>query len=108
MEFLIPEKNNKLLRAYHISSKAIIPLMLSSYIGNKYFSDYQKPLHVLNVLNFGYHSYVSTSCIITDYIKHPTFSKASRITNLNMHLIGGLGALLFIKNMEKITKINKE
>lgn len=110
MNLLIPEKNNNFLKFYHRSSKTMIPLILSSYISNQYTPKLEKVFHTLNVLNLGYHSYVSTSCIITDYIKHQKISKLLRVTNLNLHVLSSLGALVFIKNInyEKITKTIKE
>ena len=93
---LNPDQNNRLLRLYHISSKGTIPLILTSmycgYVGNKY----ENYAHSLNILNFGYHSYVSTSAVITDYIKIKNIEKMARITNVKVHGLATLGLLMFI------------
>ena len=92
MNFLSPEKNIKFLKAYHLSGKAIIPLGISSYISH--INDNDKSLKVfntLNILNFSYHSYVSTSCIITDYLKPKNIALPTRILNANLHLFALYG-----------------
>ena len=91
---LIPEKNNSLLRVYHSSSKALIPGLLCSYLAvqsnNKLL---EKGFHTLNVFNIGYHSYVSTSCILTDYVKPRYLSKSSRLLSFSIHSLAIYGYL---------------
>ena len=93
MNILIPESNIKLLRAYHTSSKLLIPSIFLSYASNKYEFPFQTPIHMATTLSIGYHSYVSTSCIITDYIKHPPIEKAARLTNINLHSLATIGLI---------------
>ena len=94
---LTPDKNNLLFKNYHHSSKMLIPLFLTSYVSNKYECNYLiKPLFALNVINFGFHSYVSTSCIISDYIKPKHLSKGSRVLNLGFH---SLAIISYLKNI---------
>lgn len=83
---LIPEKNKGLLKLYHSSSKALIPLVLGYYVSNKYESKSLETLfYTANVLNMTYHSYVSASCIITDYIKPVRLSKGVRSLSMCLH-----------------------
>lgn len=89
---LTPEKNMFFLKNYHKSSKLLIPLMLSSYMCNKksYYIT-EKFFNSLNVVNIAYHSYVSTSCIITDYVKIKNISRLSRYSSLGLHIFATLG-----------------
>ena len=92
MNFLSPEKNMKLLKMYHTSSKAIIPLGIMSYFSYKIDNkESLKLLNTFNILNFSYHSYVSTSCVITDYIKPKRISVPIRLINANVHLLSLYG-----------------
>lgn len=93
---LKPDMNNKLLKMYHISSKAIIPITITSILTHYYLPDYENNIHSFNILNFGYHSYFSTSSIITDYIKYPRLSQFTRVSSLNLHVIASIGFLQYI------------
>ena len=93
---LSPEKNNFLLKKYHLSNKLILPLIIPSLILNKYDNKYQKMFHILNIFNLSYHSYVSTSFIITDYLKKPQINKIFRIVNIKSHTIATFGFLYYI------------
>tara|TARA_Y100000991_G_C21642098_1_gene208635 strand:- start:154 stop:459 length:306 start_codon:yes stop_codon:yes gene_type:complete len=93
---LTPEKNNFLLKNYHLSSKVLLPLAIPSLLLSKYDSKYQNIFHTANIFNLSYHSYVSTSCIITDYIKQPKIEKIVRLVNLKSHSIATLGFLYYI------------
>ena len=64
---------------------------------NKYNFNY-KAIDVFTTINLGYHSYFSTSCIISDYIKNNKIAKVSRLTNLNLHIVSTIGILRYIKN----------
>lgn len=91
---LFPDKNNKLLKTYHLSSNAFIPLILMYGITSQF--EYKIPEKIVaigNIANIGFHSYVSCSCIITDYVKPPTFSRTLRITSLVFHNIAFYGFL---------------
>ena len=101
---LIPEKNSFFLKKYHTSSKLLIPLVASSLIANKCNLEIpEKTLNTLNVLNFGYHSYVSTSCIITDYIKPRMLSNIVRTSSLGLHGLAMSGFIytIFSNNLKK-------
>ena len=58
----------------------------------KYLNNY---VHMANVLNIGYHSYLSTSCIITDYVKNGAL-KDSRIIIAKSHVLNCWFRILFI------------
>ena len=88
-----PEKSNKILHLYHHSNHALIPLFGSGLLMYKFNSTSPlfKTLAVANVANFGFHSYVSTSTIITDYIKPRSIAKFARISSFNFHCLAILG-----------------
>lgn len=100
---LVPEKNNNLLKLYHKSSKSMLPLLATSILARTY--KYNEKDNVpdnkmivntfdsLNILNFAYHSYVSTSCVITDYIKHVKFSRCTRGVSFGLHSLATYGYL---------------
>ena len=100
---LVPEKNNNLLKIYHKSSKFMIPLLATSMIArNIIYSEKDdvpdnkvivNSLDSLNILNFAYHSYVSTSCIITDYVKPVNIARCTRGLSLGFHSLAIYGYL---------------
>jgi len=95
---LSPDKNNFLLKKYHISSKLLIPGIVTSYMLNKYdYKPYENVLHGINILNIGFHSYVSSSCIISDYIKPKSISTAFRGTNIIAHSFACFGYFYYLK-----------
>ena len=101
---LSPDKNTKLLSKYHLSAKLLAPSLVLEYISYKNdFKITTNFLHVFNVLNFGFHSYVSTSCIITDYIKPKRLLHFARFSNGGLHFISTFGHLYntFYKEMKK-------
>lgn len=96
---LYPEQNKRLLKYYHVSSKGIIPLVIGSYLSDSYKNETcEKIFHSLNTINFGYHSYVSMSCIITDYIKPYNISRNVRGLSLGFHSLAIYG---FLYNIHK-------
>lgn len=87
-----PDKNNFILKKYHTSSKLLIPLFLGSYILHKSnFKKLENVAYIACLTNFGFHSYVSTSCIITDYIKPKLASKLVRASNVGLHGLALIG-----------------
>ena len=97
---LQPEVNKKLLRSYHTSGKLLIPLLVPSLIFKKYEVNpiLEKSIDTVNILNFGYHSYVSTSCIVTDYVKPRLLSHIVRSSSFGLH---GLAVSGFIYSILK-------
>lgn len=93
---LKPEQNNLLLKKYHTSGKLIIPLLLPSILLKDKNDNLSKMFHGLNILNIGFHSYVSTSCVITDYIKPKNLSKIVRGTSFASHMIATYGLMYYI------------
>ena len=95
MKFLAPDKHTLSLKYYHVFNKALIPTMLCSYFNNKYNIN-SRSIDVINTLNFGFHSYVSTSAIISDYIKHPKLTTLVRVSSLNLHILSTYGIVRYI------------
>ena len=85
---LSPDKSNKIIKLYHKSNKLIIPLILPSFFLSEE-NNLKKYFDFLNINNFGFHSYVSFSTIITDYHKKLPFvnEKILRFSNLKIHSI---------------------
>ena len=112
VKMLFPEKNEFIMNKHVVSSKLLIPgILLSRYVYN-FETDYRKVtgdfppisneknnmmitdmntclktgLDVLNILNFGFNSYISVSTIIGDansnIIKN---TKVVRVSNLLFH-----------------------
>ena len=96
MAILKPDSSLNLYKIYNYSNKALIPLLISSFVMNKINFEYEKPIHYLNILNMSYHSYFSTSSIITDYLKPKNYNFVARVLNLKLHGMAGLGLLYFI------------
>ena len=93
MYFLIPETNKHLLRMYHTSSKCIIPFLGVSYLSHINEMSLQYPMNAITIMNFGYHSYVSTSCVITDYVKFPKIERITRISNITLHMLASVALI---------------
>ena len=96
---LSPDKNSYILKKYHTSSKLLLPLTMLSYLSyntgnNVAFNN----LYPLSILNIGFHSYVSVSCILTDYVKPNYLSRICRPINLTFH---GLAIYGYFKNIYK-------
>ena len=98
---LNPENNINILKYYHSSSKLLLPLCGMSYLLHNYESKYTKILDNINVLNIGFHSYVSTSSIIGDYIKGQNIQKMAKFVNLNSHMVACVGFFYYINYKNK-------
>ena len=93
----VPEKSTRLLRLYHSSSLGIFPLMALGAAAYKYdIKPWDGVIGAVNVVNFGFHSYVSTSCVITDYVKPKLPAKGLRIASLGFHTLAMYGYLQMI------------
>ena len=102
MNFLSPEKNIKFLKLYHTSSKLLIPLGIFSY--GLHELNYKKTaltLDIFNITNFTYHSYVSTSCIISDYIKIRQIEPIIRSSSAITHSLACIGFVNIIYKYNK-------
>ena len=97
---LNPENSIQVLKKYHTSSKLLLPLLGTSYLLHNYESKYTKILDNINILNIGFHSYISTSCIIGDYIKPYNIQKMVKFISLKSHVVACAGFLYFI-NLKK-------
>ena len=98
---LKPDMNLKALSFYHTSNKTLLPLVTLDYINYKYNLNFD--LFIYPVTNFliGYHSYLSMSSIITDYIKPPTLNQIARIANAKSHIVAGTGIFYYIYQRNK-------
>ena len=90
------DKNNRVLRYYHESNKLLVPVLLPAYICKDSETKLAKTIKIINVCNIGFHSYVGTSCVIGDYIKHKKFEMIVRLLNLKSHKLATLGFIYYI------------
>lgn len=101
MNILFPDKSNFLLKKYHLSNHLLIPGLLLSYgaskLDTKEYAMVQNTVNFANVFNFGYHSYFSTSAIISDYIKPKNMSKFVRTSSFGLHTIAVCGLCKYLK-----------
>ena len=104
MNLLSPDKSNTILKKYHTSSKLLVPGLLLSYglnntitIDDKYKRIGINFLNFSNIINIGFHSYVSTSAIISDYVKPVNLSKALRLSSFGLHAIAVCGFCKYFK-----------
>jgi|TARA_E500000178_G_C16997861_1_gene744106 hypothetical protein len=99
MNILSPDKSNFLFKKYHISNKLIFPGIITYLISNKINDNniITNSLLYGNIFNIGFHSYVSTSSIISDYLKPKNISKLARCSNFGLHSLAIYGLCKNIK-----------
>ena len=104
MNLLSPDKSNTILKKYHTSSKLLVPGLLLSYgldnivnVDDKYKRIGINFLNFSNIINIGFHSYVSTSAIISDYVKPVNLSKGIRASSLGLHALAICGLCGYFK-----------
>ena len=104
MNLLSPDKSNTILKKYHTSSKLLVPGLLLSYgldnivnVDDKYKRIGINFLNFSNITNIGFHSYVSTSAIISDYVKPVNLSKGIRASSLGLHALAICGLCRYFK-----------
>ena len=98
-----PDKNIQLLHYYHLNNKIILPLGMASLITYN-LNDFKKINYFINnlgVLNLSYHSYFSTSTVITDYIKPKFLQNTSKVLNFKLHILASLGYFYYFNKFEK-------
>ena len=100
MNILSPDKSNTLLKKYHISNHLLIPGLMLSYGINKFQVENKlvhNSINFANIINIGYHSYFSTSAIISDYIKPKYLSSFIRTSSFGLHTIAICGLCKYLK-----------
>lgn len=100
MNFLKPDKNIKILHGYHLSSKILIPSLLYSGICHYKNLEIVPIVDSFCVMNIGFHSYVSVSCVIHDYIKPTVWNQVARVANLKTHVLA-ISGYLYALNVYK-------
>ena len=111
---LFPDLSFKTLKYYKYSYKTLLPLLGASILiesidGDIIYKSEEKvtkiseniknTFHSVNIANVGFHSYVSVSSVITDYVKPVMISRLCRAANFQGHLLatGGFMYYLFKK-----------
>ena len=103
MNLLSPDKSVKFISQYHKSAKWLLPLTIASYASYKYdVKPYNNIVYIPTIMFLGFHSYVSTACIITDYIKPKNAAFISRCINVKSHSLSTIGFIYYLfKNNKK-------
>ena len=97
MKFLSPERQKYLLQIYHKNNYLLLPLGIGSlFMHQSPYEGIQLLIKTGTLLTYSYHSYVSTSFILSDYIKPKKISFPLRIINSNFHLFATIGFLKMI------------
>tara|TARA_B100001113_G_C21116804_1_gene625668 strand:+ start:1460 stop:1789 length:330 start_codon:yes stop_codon:yes gene_type:complete len=93
-KILSPDKHISFLNVYHKANKGLIPLIGLSGTCNIIDNSVSAPskmIHSFTIANISYHSYVSCSSVISDYIKHNRIELLSRTVNIKSHTIALIG-----------------
>jgi len=95
---LSPDKVTYMIKPYHSSTKLLIPLTSICLINNNFNDNnslqksyFSKFLYTTNIINIGFHSYISCSSIISDYIKPKKIMFYTRVFNLKLHIVSYIG-----------------
>lgn len=107
MNFFTPEKSKILLKLYHKTNYSLLPLSLMSLVLYQTpYQDFSNLLQFSTAVTFAYHSYVSTSFVLTDYVKPYPVNSLLRAVSCKTHLLALLGftKLIFTKNENFIVK----
>lgn len=100
MTLLKPDSSTQYLKYYHKSSKLLIPLMISSGLCHYKDFTFAPVMDTICVFNMGFHSYVSVSCVIHDYIKPTFWNQGARIMNAKVHALA-IGGYIYAANLYK-------
>ena len=92
MNLLTPDKSLLCIKIYHKANIAMIPMACLSYIETKLNMNTQIMYNAL-ICNISYHSFVSCSSVITDYIKYNSLRTGLRCGNIGIHTIATFGYL---------------
>lgn len=84
------------LKFYHKSNYLLLPTASLHIINYKFNLNYDNYLYPPSFILLGYHSYFSSSQIITDYIKPKNLNLFFRASNLNIHFISCFGFLNYL------------
>jgi succinate dehydrogenase hydrophobic anchor subunit len=103
MLLLNPDKNIKLLKLYHYSNKLLIPQFFISYFNTSTNKNFNFIINTLTSFNVSYHSYLSGSMILNDYLQKTTknnlLHNIVKISNLKLHILATLGYVNYFKRI---------
>ena len=103
MLLLNPDKNVKVLKLYHCSNKILVPQLLISYLNNSNNIYFNYIINSLTLFNVSYHSYVSCSMILNDYLQKFTkinlIHNVVKITSFKLHILAIYGYLNYFKRI---------
>ena len=103
MLLLNPDKSVKLLKLYHYSNKLILPQFFITYFNNSTNKHFNFILNNLTALNISYHSYLSGSMILNDYLqkitKNVILHNMFKISNLKLHILATIGYIKYFKRI---------
>ncbi len=98
IHYLSPDKSTEVYNIYHKSSKYLVPMMSLSGFNHSFVNQnhFTNLIDTITVSNIYFHSLVSCSTIITDYITNIKLNTICRIINIKGHSIALLGFIYFI------------
>jgi succinate dehydrogenase hydrophobic anchor subunit len=109
-KILIPDKITSMMVPYHKSTKLLLPFIGISLINHQFYhnnNNLTKCINSLTIMNICIHSYVSTSYVISDYIKPKNLEVFTRVLSLKLHFFSSIGFLYLINNNYKVIHINE-
>ena len=86
MKILSPDKQSSIIHRYHKLNFTLLPCMFFSYVETK-MNWNTHIMYSAMICNFSFHSYVSCSAIISDYIKRQAWKTGFSVTNIGIHSI---------------------
>lgn len=110
-KILSPDKVTSMVGPYHKSTKLLLPFIGLSLLNHRLKGDYNnstKFIDSIAMMNVGLHSYISISCVISDYIKVRYLERSARVLSLNLHCISSFGFLYLIHNNYKFVYNNEK
>tara|TARA_X000000368_G_scaffold391663_1_gene355828 strand:- start:9896 stop:10246 length:351 start_codon:yes stop_codon:yes gene_type:complete len=110
-KILSPDKVTSLIGPYHKSTKLLLPFIGLSLVNRTLKSDENnltKCIESIAMMNVGLHSYMSISCVISDYIKIRSLERCARVLSLNLHCISSFGFFYLIHNNYRLVYNNEK
>lgn len=99
-----PEKSTQVVKLFHRTGYALLPLIGFSYCVPSEVSTLSCVLYTATLTNFSFHSYVSTSFVISDYVKNRSFQNVFRVINLKCHILATMGYVYYFTKKKFLTR----
>ncbi len=110
-KILIPDKITSMMVPYHKSTRLLLPSIGISLINHQFYNknnNLTQCIESLTIINIAIHSYISTSYVISDYIKPKNLEGFARVLSLKLHFLSSIGFLYLINKNYKVIHINEK